>query len=62
MLQTWDEPRARLVATLQSLRIGVRAYVVADTIPDSSIVANPAVPPEVRWVRTGAVREALARP
>lgn len=61
VLQTWDEPRARLVATLQGLRIGVRAYVVADTLPDTSVVTDPPVPPEVRWVRTGAVREALAR-
>jgi uncharacterized protein (DUF58 family) len=62
VLQAWDEPRARLVATLQGLRIGVRAYVVSDIVPDSSAGDNPAVPPEVRWVRTGAVREALARP
>jgi len=58
VLQAWDAPRARLVATLQGLRIGVRAYVVGESIPGSP---DPAVPPEVRWVRPGAVREALDR-
>ncbi len=58
VLQAWDEPRARLVAALQGLRIGVRAYVVAESMPDSPV---PAVPPEVRWVRPGAVREALTQ-
>jgi hypothetical protein len=41
------------------MRIGVRAYVVAQSIPDSP---DPAVPPAVRWVQPGAVREALAQP
>ena len=59
VLQAWDEPRARLVAALQSMRIGVRAYVIAQSIPDSP---DPAVPPAVRWVQPGAVREALAQP
>jgi len=57
VLQAWDEPRARLVAALQGLRIGVRVYVVAESIPDTPV---PAVPPELRWVRPDAVEEALA--
>ncbi|MCG6874986.1 MAG: DUF58 domain-containing protein [Betaproteobacteria bacterium] len=57
VLQAWDEQRARLVAALLGLHIGVRAYVVAESIPD---VPVPAVSPEVRWVQSGAVREALA--
>ncbi len=59
VLQTWDEPRARLVAALRGLHVGVRAYVVAESIPESPV---PGTPPEVRWVQTGKVREALARP
>jgi len=58
VLQVWDDQRARLLATLQGLRIGLRAYVVAESIPESPA---PAVPPEVRWVRPDAVREALAQ-
>lgn len=58
VLQAWDEPRARLVAALQGLQIGVRAFVVAESIPDSPA---PAVLPGVRWVRPGSVREALAQ-
>ena len=57
VLQAWNEPRARLVAALQGLRIGVRVYVVAESIPDTPV---PAVPPELRWVRPDAVEEALA--
>jgi uncharacterized protein (DUF58 family) len=59
VLQEWDAARAGLVAALRSLRIGVRAYVVAD--PNSDPLA-PAVPPELRWVRPGAVRDALSQP
>ena len=59
VLQTWDAPRARLVAALRSLHIGVRAYVVTDS---ASTSPSPEAPPDVRWVRPGAVREALARP
>jgi uncharacterized protein (DUF58 family) len=60
VLQDWDEARARLVAALRGLQIGLRAYVVTDS--GSAASAHEHLPPEVRWVRPGVVREALARP
>jgi uncharacterized protein (DUF58 family) len=60
VLQVWDDSRARLLAALRSLRIAVRAYVVTD--PASAASAREHLPPEVRWVRPGAIQEALAQP
>jgi uncharacterized protein (DUF58 family) len=60
VLLGWDASRARLVAALRNLRVGVRAYVITDSAVDSP--AHDDIPPEVRRVRPGAVREALAQP
>jgi uncharacterized protein (DUF58 family) len=59
VLQRWDDERARLVAVLGGLGIGVRIYVVADRVPESP---SPAFPHGARWVLPEAIRETLARP
>jgi len=56
VLQAWDEPRARLIAALEAMRIGVRAYVVTVSAPDAT--ARP-LPPVVRWLHPNAVCEGL---
>jgi uncharacterized protein (DUF58 family) len=60
VLQGWDASRARLVAALRSLHIGVRAYVITDSAAASH--SPEGLPREVRQVRPDAVREALSRP
>jgi len=58
VLQAWDEPRARLVAALQGLRMGVRAYVVSAAKPESAALP---LAPEARWVTPDGVATALAQ-